>query len=61
MLSMDNTFEKYLSPFTWRYGSPEMRYIWSEVNKRRIWRSLWVALAEIQAEIHWSLSNKYRS
>lgn len=49
---MDNTFEKYLSPFTWRYGSPEMRYIWSEVNKRRIWRSLWVALAEIQAEFH---------
>jgi len=49
---MDNTFENYHSPFSWRYGSPEMRHVWSEANKRRIWRSLWVALAEIQAEYH---------
>src|SRR5690242_3728033 len=25
--------EEFLSPFTWRYGSPAMRAIWSEVNK----------------------------
>ncbi|MBN2043699.1 MAG: adenylosuccinate lyase [Anaerolineales bacterium] len=43
-------FSKYQSPFTWRYGSEEMRTIWSEENKRHIWRKLWVALAEIQAE-----------
>ncbi len=49
---MDNTFENYLSPFSWRYGSPEMRQIWSEAHKRRLWRSLWIALAEIQAEFH---------
>ncbi|MFM8322028.1 MAG: adenylosuccinate lyase [Chloroflexota bacterium] len=42
-------YNTYLSPFTWRYGSPEMRQIWSEANKRRTWRSLWVALAEVQA------------
>lgn len=41
----------YLSPFTWRYGSAEMRAIWGEVGKRRIWRQIWVALAEVQAEI----------
>ncbi len=27
-----------------------MRAIWSEENKRRIWRKLWVALAEVQAD-----------
>ncbi|RME09011.1 MAG: adenylosuccinate lyase, partial [Ardenticatenia bacterium] len=39
----------FISPFTWRYGSPEMRAIWSEVEKRRLWRRIWVALAEAQA------------
>lgn len=38
----------YISPFTWRYGSAEMRFVWSEVNKRRLMRSVWVALAAAQ-------------
>jgi adenylosuccinate lyase len=42
------THEDYLSPFTWRYGSPEMRRLWSEAHKRRTWRRIWVALAEAQ-------------
>lgn len=41
--------ETYLSPFTWRYGSSEMREVWSEVNKRKTWRQVWVALAEAQS------------
>lgn len=41
-------FETYQSPFTWRYGSPEMRTIWSEAGKRRLWRKLWVAMAKAQ-------------
>jgi adenylosuccinate lyase len=49
---MDNTFENYLSPFSWRYGSPEMRQIWSETHKRQLWRSLWIALAETQSEFN---------
>ncbi|HHS97636.1 MAG TPA: adenylosuccinate lyase [Chloroflexi bacterium] len=40
----------YLSPFTWRYGSEEMRHIWSEVHRRRTWRRIWVALARAQHE-----------
>lgn len=44
-------FETYLSPFTWRYGSAEMRRLWSEACKRRAWRQIWVALAEVQAEL----------
>ena len=43
-------YETYLSPFTWRYGSPEMRQLWSEVYKRRVWRRIWLALAEVQLE-----------
>jgi len=43
-------FDTYLSPFTWRYGTPPMRLLWSEKNKRLLWRQLWVALAEVQSE-----------
>ncbi len=43
-------FDTYLSPFTWRYGTPAMRRLWSENNKRLLWRQLWVALAEVQVE-----------
>jgi adenylosuccinate lyase len=43
-------FDTYLSPFTWRYGSQVMRRIWSEENKRLLWRQIWVALAQVQAE-----------
>lgn len=46
---MSHDYETYLSPFTWRYGSDAMRRIWSEAHKRRTWRELWLALAEVQA------------
>ncbi|MEB2287587.1 MAG: adenylosuccinate lyase [Anaerolineae bacterium] len=41
----------YLSPFTWRYGSDAMRRVWSLLNQRRLWRQVWVALAQAQAEL----------
>jgi len=44
-------FSTFLSPFTWRYGSPAMRELWSEEARRRTWRRVWVALAEAQAEL----------
>ena len=47
---MTTNYETYQSPFTWRYGSQAMRQIWSEVYKRKLWRRLWVTLAEVQAE-----------
>ncbi len=43
-------YDTYLSPYTWRYSSQEMRQIWSEAYKRKLWRRIWVALAEVQAE-----------
>jgi adenylosuccinate lyase len=43
--------QTYLSPFTWRYGSHDMRRIWSETYKRQLWRQLWVALAQAQQSV----------
>jgi adenylosuccinate lyase len=43
-------YDTFLSPFTWRYGSQEMRRLWSEEHKRRLWRRIWVALAEAEHE-----------
>jgi adenylosuccinate lyase len=47
---MTFTHDTYLSPFTWRYGSDDMRQIWSEVHKRRTWRRIWVVLAQAQQQ-----------
>ncbi len=44
-----NDYDSYLSPFSWRYGSAEMRQIWSESYKRKLWRQIWLQLAEVQA------------
>ncbi len=41
----------FQSPFSWRYGSEAMRALWSEAHKRRLWRRIWVALAEAQAQL----------
>ncbi len=38
----------YQSPFSWRYGSPQMREIWGEYNTRLLWRETWANLAEVQ-------------
>jgi adenylosuccinate lyase len=47
-----DAFDSYQSPFSWRYGSPEMRKIWGEINKRLLWRRLWIALAEAQIRVN---------
>lgn len=41
-------YSTYLSAFSWRYSSDEMRQIFSEENKFKLWRSIWVALAKAQ-------------
>ncbi|MEZ4590013.1 MAG: hypothetical protein R3D55_02535 [Chloroflexota bacterium] len=45
---MNFTHDTFISPFTWRYGSEAMRQIWSEQNKRRLMRQVWLALATAQ-------------
>lgn len=41
---------QFASPFSWRYGSDEMRALWGEIHKRLLWRRIWVALARAQAQ-----------
>lgn len=41
-------YDTYISPFTWRYASKEMREIWSEDHRRRLMRRVWVSLAAAQ-------------
>jgi len=38
----------YISPFTWRYGSKDMRHIFSEQHKYELWRKVWISLARVQ-------------
>jgi adenylosuccinate lyase len=42
-------YTTYASPFSWRYGRAELRSLFSEEERRRLWRAVWVALAEAQA------------
>ncbi len=42
--------DTFISPFTWRYGSAEMRGLWSEKHKRQLMRQVWLALAAAQQQ-----------
>ncbi|MEM2226973.1 MAG: adenylosuccinate lyase [Candidatus Bathyarchaeia archaeon] len=50
MKQSNKGYDSFKSPFSWRYGSDEMRRIFSEIHYRALWRRIWVALAEAQAE-----------
>ncbi len=41
----------YTHPLEQRYASPEMRDVFSHRRRFGLWRRLWVALAEVQAEL----------
>ncbi|MBI2251550.1 MAG: adenylosuccinate lyase, partial [Armatimonadetes bacterium] len=45
------SYKDYLSYFTFRYGSKEMREIFSLYNLRITWRKIWTALAKTQMEL----------
>ncbi len=45
--------DQYISPFSTRYASAEMQYLFSDDKKFRTWRKLWIALAK--AEQHQGL------
>ncbi|MBV9699686.1 MAG: adenylosuccinate lyase [Candidatus Eremiobacteraeota bacterium] len=41
--------DAYASPFSWRYGRAELRSLFSERMRRRLWRAVWVSLATAQS------------
>ncbi|MBN1438087.1 MAG: adenylosuccinate lyase [Anaerolineales bacterium] len=47
-MDVDVLLDDYASPFSSRYGSVAMRRIFSEKNRRTLWRRIWIALAETQ-------------
>ena len=46
-----NEKEKYISPLSTRYASPEMQETFSESFKFKTWRRLWIALAKAEKEL----------
>ncbi len=42
--------DRYISPFETRYASKEMQFVFSEDNKFKTWRKLWIALAKAEKE-----------
>lgn len=42
--------DTFISPLTWRYGSEEMKKVFSEENKRKLLRRIWIALAKAESE-----------
>lgn len=45
------TEDRYPHPLIERYASPEMARLFSPRRKARIWRELWIALAEVQRSL----------
>jgi len=50
--------DRYISPFSERYASKEMQYIFSQDKKFSTWRKLWIALAETEMELGLSQDGK---
>ena len=44
-------FERYVSPLSTRYASTAMQQLWSAERRARLWRELWLALAEEQKKL----------
>ncbi len=44
-------YDTYASPFSWRYGRAELRALFSEEQRRKLWRQVWVSLASAQSRI----------
>ncbi len=54
----DRPSQKYRSPFVTRWAGEKMLGIWSDDNKFKLWRRLWIALAESQRELGLDISEE---
>lgn len=55
---MTSDKDKYISPFSTRYASPEMQQVFSENFKFRTWRRLWIALAKAEKELGLNITDE---
>lgn len=55
---MSQDKERYISPFSTRYASREMQYVFSEDFKFRTWRRLWIALAKAEKALGLNITNE---
>ncbi len=55
---MSQDKERYISPFSTRYASKEMQYVFSEDFKFRTWRRLWIALAKAEKALGLSITDE---
>ncbi len=53
---MDANHDSYQNPLITRYASPEMATIFGPRHRARIWRELWIALAETERELGLDIS-----
>ena len=49
---------RYVSPFSQRYASADMQKIFSDDHKFRLWRKLWIYLAQAQKELGLDISDE---
>ncbi|MBO4389941.1 MAG: adenylosuccinate lyase [Lachnospiraceae bacterium] len=54
----EKRYDRYISPLSERYASPEMQYIFSQEKKFRTWRKLWIALAETEKELGLNITDE---
>lgn len=52
------SYDRYESPFSTRYASKQMQYIFSADNKFRTWRRLWIALARAEQKLGLDISDE---
>ena len=50
--------ENYISPFSTRYASKEMQYVFSEKFKFTTWRKLWIALAKAEKALGLNITDE---
>ena len=55
---MSQDKERYISPFSTRYASKEMQYVFSDEFKCRTWRRLWIALAKAEKALGLSITDE---
>ena len=58
---MKDFYDKYESPFSTRYASDEMQYLFSQNMKFRTFRKLWIALARAEKKAGLDITDEQSS